>query len=1258
MIGTMARSWLAFLFVVVGAAACGAGDARPVALEPVSADGFSCAPFQMQSAHVRMATGAAVALHAVGGSGVATFTLVGETGGASIEPGGGLRAGKRAGSFEAVARDGRCRAEARTRVEVVGPFDAQPASIVVARGTRTTFAASGALGSVSYTVLERPSGREGALGKIESKGEAASFLAGEVEGTYRIAARDVGSGDEARLTVTVGKPVPLRPRAELYAVPAGGRVRLDFRGGSSRVEPVSVGGVGGRVPLESGDAWFEAGAQAGAADVTVRDRFTNETAKVRVLVAQALGAPPIARGTQSGLGDLAIGDVNGDGKPDIVVGHAERSKAAIEAGGILVYSGNGASGVVDAVPAAIEGERAADHLGSVLAVRDLNGDGIDDIVAGVPDADLGDTDRGAVAIYLGSSHGVETEPDRVVAGDGINHHFGAALALGDLDGDGAPDLAVSAPTGKSSFEPACEGGRVSIFRNRKTPRGVLEGVPEQTLDMRPVQSDSDAAPSCGNGPTGAGRALALIDMDGDKTADLVVGLPQVSFPQPGKAHGQVLVFRGLGGARFETDPAWALELDAPQRRDQAAFGAGLDVVRADPRGPEVLVVRAPGLGFFAFAPGSLGPRGRDRRAHVVTTAAARAFYLESSGPARGIARTATLGDVDPSAGLEYIVSAPENRGGVLVFSAAALLDRRGAVTPLAEGPGRPNEFTGFRVGAMAGGALAVWSPWRNTAQGNLLGAIDVVAAGSTPFKSRWPGKETAVLPNFGAGDRAGQAVDLGVLDGKGVTLVGTPGANAASRLRAGSVDVFGADATHPLQRLAGERQDAQFGRGPMTVLDFDGDGQLDVAVGDPEENWGGAAPKGFVDPDGCSALDANGKPILTVRRGVVRIYSMVSGKMVERFRLTAPKESPRNMKGWSPYARGRFGFSLAAADVNGDNMDDLVVGRPNALDGSGAEVILGRKPEAGGGVLVACNTGETGKEGALLMPAMGEGAPTSYGGAVARIGDLDKDGCDEVAIALTTTGLPENAGVAVAFGYDASGKRCRGHDRPFVLRLVADEHTLADNVVGDAKTRANDLQDLRQPTMMGRVLARGAGDFTGDGVPDVVFRDGDLTLGEVRGPAVEIVSGAYLAGLCPNHRCPRGRHGALFADGDWNVVAMRGLSAPIRRVLFAERTARGGIAAIALGDANHDGVADLAMGVPDDSDQGEFTGVVRVYLGGAKASSDPFLVAVGDLKEKSVFGISVALSPAALVVGASGSTRGGKGANLGAAYRWNLEVPK
>ncbi|HWL88031.1 MAG TPA: hypothetical protein VNO21_19645, partial [Polyangiaceae bacterium] len=274
--------------------ACGAGDAQSGAIAtpgPLAGGaGYACTPLSVTDARVRIATGTATELHAIGGSGVTTFALAGETQGATIEPGGGLHAGARAASFEAIARDGLCHAEARARIEVVGPFDVEPKSIVIARDARLVFAARGALGAVRYSLLDRPSSDEHAQAKLEKD----TFIAGEAEGAYHIVARDAESGDETRLTVTVGKPIPLRPRAEIFAVPSGGRIRLDFRGGSERVEPLGIAGpAGGKVSLESEGVWFDArGARAGIADVTVRDRFTHETAKVRVLVGETLGAEP------------------------------------------------------------------------------------------------------------------------------------------------------------------------------------------------------------------------------------------------------------------------------------------------------------------------------------------------------------------------------------------------------------------------------------------------------------------------------------------------------------------------------------------------------------------------------------------------------------------------------------------------------------------------------------------------------------------------------------------------------------------------------------------------------------------------------------------------------------------------------------------------------------------------------------------------------------------------------------------------------
>ena len=245
-----------------------------------------------------------------------------------------------------------------------------------------------------------------------------------------------------------------------------------------------------------------------------------------------------------------------------------------------------------------------------------------------------------------------------------------------------------------------------------------------------------------------------------------------------------------------------------------------------------------------------------------------------------------------------------------------------------------------------------------------------------------------------------------------------------------------------------------------------------------------------------------------------------------------------------------------------------------------------------------------------------------------------------------------------------TGTRCQGRRTPFILRLVPDDHPLVNNVAGDPTKRADDTLDLRgAPTTMGQSLARGSGDFTGDGVPDLVYRDLDLAFGGLRGPAIEIISGAFLASLCPRHVCPEGHTGTLWSEKDWNVLAVHTLGSPSRRILPSNGVERGFGASIALGDMTGDHVAELAIGWSDDSDEGAFAGEVRVLRGGAVSDSvllgDPWLTAVGNLSERSAFGSSVAVSrhgaAAWLLVGAPASSRRRAGGSIGAAYRFRIE---
>jgi hypothetical protein len=205
------------LVAVVAVGALLASGAVPV-------QAMECVPLRIEPASLRVATSGAAELRAVGGSGNALFSLDGDPRGARVEPGGGLRAGAAAAHFTAIARDGACRAEARASVDVVGPFDVRPKRITLAPRASVRFEASGAIGDVAYAILDHPRAGSGRLTQD-------TFVAGDVDGIYRLVAVDGKSGREARLEVEVGKPRPLRPRTEVLAVPAGGRVRLEWEGG-------------------------------------------------------------------------------------------------------------------------------------------------------------------------------------------------------------------------------------------------------------------------------------------------------------------------------------------------------------------------------------------------------------------------------------------------------------------------------------------------------------------------------------------------------------------------------------------------------------------------------------------------------------------------------------------------------------------------------------------------------------------------------------------------------------------------------------------------------------------------------------------------------------------------------------------------------------------------------------------------------------------------------------------------------------------
>ncbi|MCB9688959.1 MAG: FG-GAP repeat protein [Alphaproteobacteria bacterium] len=97
----------------------------------------------------------------------------------------------------------------------------------------------------------------------------------------------------------------------------------------------------------------------------------------------------------------------------------------------------------------------ADHFGRTLLVADLDGDALDDLVVGAPDAHgsgRNDFDTGAIWIWTGATSDTwaariaAADADRLLDGDQPFERIGARLASADLDGDGLDDLLVPTRT--------------------------------------------------------------------------------------------------------------------------------------------------------------------------------------------------------------------------------------------------------------------------------------------------------------------------------------------------------------------------------------------------------------------------------------------------------------------------------------------------------------------------------------------------------------------------------------------------------------------------------------------------------------------------------------------------------------------------------------------------------------------------------------------------------------------------------------------
>jgi hypothetical protein len=361
----------------------------------------------------------------------------------------------------------------------------------------------------------------------------------------------------------------------------------------------------------------------------------------------------------------------------------------------------------------------------------------------------------------------------------------------------------------------------------------------------------------------------------------------------------------------------------------------------------------------------------------------------------GFGRALAPGDFDGDGTEDLAVGAPgarESAGSVYVlFGSNAFsngdIDIAEGPTAIAEYQGeRAEDFAGIAIAAAQSGgkgqslivgALLADDPARNLVDTGAVYVVEQPASGPPVSLA----EADAIVYGDGAGDHLGEALDSGDVngDGRGDLVLVAPFGDGPdeSRMDCGETYVF----------LDGDLSNGVGGAAHVVYGADEGD-QLghSVAVGQADGEPGDDVWLGAVSADGPeNTLDLAGEALL-----------VLGGSGLAH--VTDARSAGSDFVVYGPEKEARLGRAVAAGDIDGDGIAELLISAPNLNERRGRLfVVRGAEVEGGGDVFA------TGDDAGDVL------GTEILGGPPIVVADLDGDGASEVIVSAAQADGPENA---------------------------------------------------------------------------------------------------------------------------------------------------------------------------------------------------------------------------------------------------------